>query len=143
MGDAAPDLIVCGTGSLEERCRQSIFMDHLPIEMTGLLSNMEVKKLIANSQALILPTQWYEGFPMTIVEAYSVGTPVICRRIGNAGSMVIERRTGWKFSDASGLAQCIREAEYTDLRAAVRSHYKAYYTAEANYARLMDIYCNI
>ena len=56
--------------------------------MKGFVSNIEARKLIAISRALILPTRWYEGFPMSIVEAFSVGTPVLCSALGNAGAVV-------------------------------------------------------
>lgn len=65
--------------------------------MLGFVPNGEALKIIANSRALVLPTQWYEGFPMSIVEAFSVGTPVICSDLGNAGSIVEEGITGAKF----------------------------------------------
>ena len=68
------------------------------VEFRGFVSNTEVLKIIANSKALILPTQWYEGFPMSIVEAFSVGTPVLCSELGNAGSVVEEGVTGCKFA---------------------------------------------
>ena len=55
-----------------------------------------MRKLVANSKALILPTRWYEGFPMSIVEAYSVGTPVICSVLGNIGNVVKEGIIGCK-----------------------------------------------
>lgn len=64
------------------------------IEMRGKVSNSEAKKLMSESQALILPDLWYEGFPMTIVEAYSVGYPVIGSNIGNVGCLIEESVTG-------------------------------------------------
>lgn len=60
-----------------------------------------MKKILANSKALILPTQLYEGFPMSIVEAYSVGTPVIGSNIGNVKSVIEERITGVIFTPTS------------------------------------------
>lgn len=77
MEGEAPKLIVCGTGPMEEWCREFIRQNQLHAELKGFVSNAEVRRLIAESRALILPTQWYEGFPMSIVEAYSVGTPVL------------------------------------------------------------------
>lgn len=89
-GEDAPKLIVCGTGPMEDWCKSFTRENDVNIEMRGFVPNNEALKLIANSKALVLPTQWYEGFPMSIVEAFSVGTPVICSDLGNAGSVVEE-----------------------------------------------------
>lgn len=98
MGAHAPKLIVCGTGPMEDWCKSFIRENDVNIEMRGFVPNNEALKIIANSKALVLPTQWYEGFPMSIVEAFSVGTPVICSDLGNAGSVVEEGITGYKFT---------------------------------------------
>ena len=60
-----------------------------------------MRKIISESKALILPTQWYEGFPMVIAESYSEGTPVIGSDIGNTGSLILNELTGMKFKSNS------------------------------------------
>ena len=95
---------------------------------------------MAQSRALILPTRWYEGFPVSIVEAYSVGTPVLCSDLGNAGSVVTEGVTGRKFQPDSpeDLARAVR-----DCKGLCESAYRTYleqYTAQRNYQYLMEIY---
>ena len=79
-------------------CKSFIRENDVNIEMRGFVPNNEALKIIANSKAIVLPTQCYEGFPMSIVEAFSVGTPVICSDLGNAGSVVEEGITGYKFT---------------------------------------------
>ena len=136
MGADAPHLTICGTGPLEEWCKKEI--KGLNAEMKGFVPNDEVKKLIARSQALILPTRWYEGFPMSIVEAYAMGTPVICSDLGNVGSVVEEGITGWKFKNAGELVTKLNE--WSNIEDSVRSVYEQNYTAEINYLRIIDIY---
>ena len=138
MGPDAPHLTICGTGPLEEWCREQI--KGLNVEMKGFVDNAEAKRLIAQSQALILPTLWYEGFPMSIVEAYAMGTPVICSDLGNAGSVVEEGVTGWKFEtgSAEGLAEKVKG--WSDISEGVKAVYEEKYTAERNYEMLNGIY---
>lgn len=142
MGVTAPKLVVCGAGPMEEWCRK--FLVAYPdcnIEMRGFVPNKEAKKLIANSRALILPTQWYEGFPMTIVEAFSVGTPVIGSNIGNVGSILNDEENGWTFDYRSIDALC---------KAVIRSHnivnqvveHRKQYGYDTNYNTLIYIYNN-
>ena len=147
MGDNAPKLLVCGTGPMENWCRGFVNENKLDtVELKGFVSNLEVKKLIANSKALILPTQWYEGFPMTIVESYSVGTPVIGSNIGNVGSVVAEGVTGFKLKADSveefmwGIYQidCNPHICETTLK-----KYEENYTQTQNYKDLMNIYREI
>lgn len=140
MGENAPKLVICGTGPMEEWCKEFVAKNKVNIELQGFVPNKEVRKLIANSKALVLPTQWYEGFPMSIAEAFSVGTPVVCSDIGNAGSIVEEGVTGCKFkSDSSGdlilaVERCRGMCESTKFE------YQKKYTAEANYDSLINIY---
>lgn len=138
MGDTAPHLTICGTGPLEDWCREQT--EGLNVDMRGFVENAEVKRLIAQSQALILPTLWYEGFPMSIVEAYAMGTPVICSDLGNAGAVVEEGVTGWKFKigSAEGLAEKVKG--WSDISEDVKAVYEEKYTADVNYRKLMEIY---
>ena len=143
MGADAPHLIICGTGPLEEWCADQIKKNRLNAEMKGFIPNDEVKTLIAGSKALILPTLWYEGFPMSILEAYSVGTPVICSDLGNAGSIVEEGVTGWKFEAKVSAALAEKVNKATDISGSVKRVYKEKYNTEANYAELVKIYHTI
>lgn len=92
------NLIICGTGPEEDWCKQYIEENNLTnVRMIGFVSNEEAKKIIAQSKALIIPTQWYEGFPMTIVESYTSGTPVIGSNIGNVSCLIQENVSGFTF----------------------------------------------
>ena len=143
MGDTAPKLVVCGTGPMEEWCKEFVRQNQVNIELSGFVPNIEVQKLIANSKALVLPTQWYEGFPMSIVEAYSVGTPVICSDLGNAGILVIEGITGAKFSACSSeeLIRAVKRLKaFRNIYCSTYEMYEQLYTEKQNYKRLVEIY---
>lgn len=143
MGKNAPKLVVCGTGPMEEWCKAFVRENSVNIEMRGFVPNDEVMRIVASSKALVLPTQWYEGFPMSIVEAFSVGTPVVCSDLGNAGSIVEEGETGCKFAPdlvddlICAIARCSELCESTVAKYVLR------YTAETNYQRLIEIYKEI
>ena len=143
MGNDAPRLIICGTGPMEEWCREYITSNNLNAEMKGFIQNSEALDIIAVSRALILPTQWYEGFPMSIVEAFSTGTPVICSDLGNAGSLITEGKNGVKFMPDSPeeLVEAVRRLDqYNDIYHSAYSIYCKNYTEEQNYTTLMKIY---
>ena len=149
MGIAAPKLVVCGNGPMEEWCRKFL-ADHpnCNIEMRGLVSNKEAKKVIANSKVLILPTQWYEGFPMTIVEAFSSGVPVIVGDIGNVGSLIEDGVNGvkFKYDSADSLIQAVELFEQLPREILGENAYMTYrrnYAQDSNYKLLNRIYLSI
>lgn len=145
MGEEAPLLRVCGSGPMQDWCVQR--SQGLHVEMKGFLDSASVNQLIADSRALIMPTLWYEGFGMTVIEAFSCGVPVICSDLGNAGSLVEEGVTGWKFrpGDAQALAQAVRKAmgDGSGVRDNARRVFAEKYSPEANYRRLEEIYMEV
>ncbi len=144
LGEDAPELLMCGKGPLEDWCKNIISKHNLnTVKMLGFVPNDEVKKMISNSKALILPTQVYEGFPMTIAEAYACGTPVIGSDLGNTGSLIEDGVSGWKFDYTSpeALAECVQKMERWNQNFPEKIRTK--YSMEENYRELWQIYENI
>ncbi len=148
MNTSAPKLLVCGTGPLEDWCKR--FVQENPecdVELKGFVANKEARKLITNAKALILPTQWYEGFPMTIVEAYSVGTPVIGSNIGNVGDLIQDGVNGYKFqyNDVESLIDAVHRFEQTqkDWKSVVYDMYERKCSPGNNAIVLSNIYQEI
>lgn len=137
-------LIICGTGPEETWCREYLTREKLKqVELRGFVPNSAARALMGQSKALILPTQWYEGFPMTIVEAFSAATPVICSDLGNAGSLISDGVTGFKFpaDSAEQLAQTLNRLQHAEsVSEGALKTYQENFTAEANYRQLMAIY---
>ena len=141
----APELLLCGTGPLDRWCADFIRENDLNVTVKGFVPNEEVRRLIGTSRALILPTQCYETFPMTIVEAYAAGTPVITGNMGNAGNLVEEGVTGMHY--AYGQPQALADAVTAFLAQSTakwcenaRETFERLYNPEANYAHLAEIY---
>jgi len=141
LGEDAPELFLCGKGPLEEWCRNFLKENHLnKVTQLGFVPNEQVRKLIGESKALILPTQVYEGFPMTIAEAYACGTPVIGSDLGNTGSLIEEGKSGWKFAYKSpeGLTEAVKMIEKSF--GGLDTEFITKYSAEQNYKILSQIY---
>lgn len=117
------------------------------VTFTGHLGNDETQLAIKNARILILPSENYENFPVTIVEALACGTPVICSRLGAMQEIVTDRLTGLHFTpgDPDDLAAKVEWAwdhpgEIKAMSRAARRDYEQKYTAESNYGSLMSIY---
>lgn len=147
MGDDTPVLVVCGGGPLEDWCRQFVLQNNLKkIHLYGFVENSKIKEIISKAMAVILPSRWYEGFPMTIVEAYSVGTPVICTNLGNPASLIKEGITGFKVNDgdAMDIVNCIQNSLAAKVdNQIVYNEYMQNYAENVNYRTLMNIYHTI
>ncbi len=141
-------LLIAGGGpereALEEQARRAGLTEVL------FLGQVPRAKTVAAMQAarfLVFPSEWYEGFPVTICEALACGTPVICSRLGAMEEIVDNGRTGLHYvpGDAAELAAKVSWAwnhpvEVREMGRAARREFEAKYTAERNYPILMDIY---
>ena len=68
-------LKLIGTGPLENELREKAQGKN--IEFLGSLPPEEVRRHVAKARLLILPSEWYENNPLSIIEALCLGTPAI------------------------------------------------------------------
>ena len=111
--------------------------------MMGYVEKERLAELIQESHALILPSQVYEGFPMTIAESFSLGVPVVGSDLGNVGNLVVNYENGLKFvhNSSDDLAEKCKEA--LDRPIVVKKEYLDKYSSENNYHQLLSIYNSI
>jgi glycosyltransferase involved in cell wall biosynthesis len=139
-------LRIVGDGPLAEQVRTAA--EALPaVTVVGPLSRDAVDREMRTAAALLFPSVWYEGMPLTLIEAFAAGLPVIASRLGAMAAMVADGRTGILVApgNAGALAEAITRAA-TDgpglaaMGAAARADYVETYSPGPNYARLADIY---
>lgn len=106
-----------------------------------------VLEIIGAARCLIMPSIWYETFGRTIIEAYAKGTPVIAANIGAIAELVQPGRTGFLFKpgDARELTEKVTDLlenpnRHRQMRQTARAVFKEKYSAEKNYAMIMEIY---
>lgn len=135
-------LLICGSGPEEAKIHSYLKENHMEkVKLLGQCMHKDVLRLLSESKALIMPTLWYEGQPMVIVESYAANTPVIVSDIGNVGKMVETEGTGIRFrcGDAKALKEAIMQMEQ-EGNWDTRLVYQEKYTAERNYELLHKIY---
>ncbi|GAA0398411.1 glycosyl transferase [Acrocarpospora corrugata] len=88
-------LIIAGDGP-ERAALEALAEQVAPgrITFVGRLPRAEVLDLMRSATALVLPSRWYENQPMTILEAFSCGVPVIGTSMGGIPELVTDGATG-------------------------------------------------
>lgn len=95
-------LKVVGTGPKENELKAFAKENAMRnVEFLGYKIGRELTDLVSNAYFVIVPSEWYENNPMTIIEAYSVGTPVIGASIGGIPEIVLDGNTGFKFESGN------------------------------------------
>lgn len=137
-------LVVAGDGPMRPLVEAS---PSPHVKAIGWRSSVEVAAEMGRARFLVMPSEWYEGFPMTLVEAFSLGRPVLVSRLGSMTEVVEDGVTGLHVNpcDPTDLAAKVRWAydhpeAICEMGRNARAAYEDRYTAERNYAMLMDIY---
>lgn len=134
-------LKVAGAGPLDDLLNQP------NVAALGRQNTAEVSDLMRQAAFLVLPSEWYEGFPLVLVEAFAHGLPVLASRLGSMADIVEDGITGLLFTpgDADDLAAKAKwlldhPLETQKLGENARRKFLENYTAERNYAELLGIY---
>lgn len=113
----------------------------------GMLDREDVVEKMRAASFLVLPSIGHEQMPMTVLEAFANGRPVIASRLGALAEIVDHGRTGLlaRPGNAPELASLIAWAdthpkEMEDMGRAARAEWERKYTASINYNLLVDIY---
>jgi|SRR5271155_3231309 glycosyltransferase involved in cell wall biosynthesis len=141
-------LRIVGDGPLRtelESLKAAGNLEHVSLE--GWKPRTDVLEAIKGARALVIPSEWYECFPMVIVEAFAAGVPVIASKLGAMAELVESGKTGLHFSpgNASHLAATVEWAlshpeEMQAMGRLARTEYEQKYTADRNHTLLMEAY---
>lgn len=139
-------LIIAGNGTCLDKILERV-KKVKNVEYVGFVKKDIKEKLIREAKALIVPSQWLEPFGVGVIEAFSVGTPVIASDVGTLSELIEEGKTGYKFERKSSksLREAIYKLEKDDYSKLVENTLKVYsekYSEEKNYEILMNIYDN-
>ncbi len=138
------DLLICGTGPLEDNIRELVKVSK-NIKLLGQVEHTELMKLLSGAKALLFTSVIYEAFPLSIVEAFSQGIPVITNNVGNGSQLITEGITGLKYDrdNLHSFKTTIDKILDLNLKENVLKEYKGKYTEDKNYKLLADIYKEI
>ncbi len=117
------------------------------LRLLGWQSRAAIYARMREASYLVVPSVCYENFPLTVVEAFANGLPVIASRLGAMAELVRDGTTGLLFEagNADDLASKMAwaEAHPEDMQRMgrnARQEYEMKYTPARNYEALMSIY---
>ena len=138
-------LKVVGNGPIEDELKRNLLPN---VEFLGYKSGDELYNLVRYARFVCVPSEWYENNPMTIVEAYSMGVPVIGAKIGGIPEIVDEGKTGFLFESGSVdfLEETIIKSEKIEMQDYLQMKHNAikfahdYFNGKTYPDRLVDFY---
>ena len=103
-------LKIVGDGALRTILEQQSRESSAKVEFMGFKPRVEVMALMQRATILIIPSECYEGFPVTALEAFSTGTPLAVSAIGALDEIVNDPVNGKKFQAGNhdSLRQCVQ-----------------------------------
>ena len=118
---------------------------HPNIEFVGFKHWDEIKEIVGKAKFSVIPSEWYENNPLSVIEAQCLGTPVLGARIGGIPELIEEGVTGMTFESRDLVS--LKEKIQTMWNASwnyeqIASQSQKRYNAEKYYQEIMNLYKN-
>lgn len=132
-------LKIAGGGPLKEELQAKYASEN--IEFLGHLDAISVANLISHAKFAVIPSEWYENNPLSVIETLCAGTPVIGAEIGGIPELVTDKvGLTYQPGNVEGLTSCINEMmnrsyDYAEIAKASRQAF----SAETHLALLRNI----
>jgi glycosyltransferase involved in cell wall biosynthesis len=141
-------LAIVGTGPELNALRQLAAQLGASVEFTGFLTGPKLHEVIRNSRAVVLPSEWYENAPMSVLEAYALGKPVVGASIGGIPELIQDAVTGIQFpsGDVAALAGALGrilsspDSDLADMGRAGRRWVETEFTSDIYRSRVLGVY---
>ncbi|REL36558.1 WecB/TagA/CpsF family glycosyltransferase [Thalassotalea euphylliae] len=138
------ELRILGTGPLEAELRKNALPN---IKFMGYVEQEVALKEISQSKFLIVPSECFESFGLSIIEAYSCGIPVVASNVGAHTELVHHGKNGLLFN-AGNISElqvqisriCSNEKERKLFGSEALRLFNSKFRPESNYLQLLKIY---
>lgn len=145
---AGVPLKIAGTGPEEHTCRQLVRAGGGDVQFLGYLTGPALHDAVRAARAVVLPSEWYENAPMSLLESYALGVPVIGADIGGIPELIRVEQTGACFTsgDDGELAGALQrfaslsDAQITAMGRSARALVQREFSAELYRTRLLGLY---
>lgn len=110
---AGAEAWIVGAGPDEAALKALAVEKKARIGFIGHQDKAALFSIMRRARAVILPSEWYENAPLSVMEAYALGIPVIGAAIGGIPELVTDGETGLLFEsgNVTALANAIAKVE--------------------------------
>ena len=142
------ELHIIGDGEIKDKLARKLKDEKISnVRLLGYLRGKSLRENIGNCLFIVVPSECYENNPLSILEAFALGKPVVGSRIGGIPELTIDGKTGYTFE--LGNVEDLREKILILLRDAnkaiemgknARKFVEENNNPEKHYNELMKIY---
>ena len=135
-------LIVIGGGEILDELKET-YKQNGNIVFKGQMQWEEFRPILEGARFMVLPAEWSENNPLTVIESQSLGTPVLGARIGGIPELIEEGVSGMTFTsgDMEDLKDKIVKMFHHEFDyKAIATNAVERYSSEAYYKKLMGYY---
>lgn len=107
-------LKIVGTGMAEDELKEYVQRHRISnIEFVGFVSGDKLLNIASAARFTMVPSEWYENNPLSIIESLALGTPVIGSDIGGIPELIVEGKNGFLHNpkDEQSLSEALKRAE--------------------------------
>ncbi|MGI9286582.1 MAG: glycosyltransferase family 4 protein [Pseudomonadales bacterium] len=106
---------MAGDGPQLDELRELAQEEEADVTFLGHLSGENLHSAVRAARATVLPSEWYENAPISMLESYALGKPVIGAEIGGIPELIPDASVGTTFASKSvdELAATLRN--YVDM----------------------------
>jgi len=141
-------ILIAGDGELGEEMRKTIAAQGLEnVNVLGFVQPQELSRLMSSMAFTVFPSECYENYPLSIVESFACGKPVIASNIGALPELVKENWNGLLFEpgNAQQLADQLKYlSDHPQQALEMGNHGREQTLAvndpEVHYQRVMAVY---
>jgi len=144
-------VVVAGTGPEEAALLRLIAELDAPVRLVGFQKGDALWRWVDGARAVVLPSEWYENGPMSTIEAFARGKPLLGAAIGGIPELIVPGETGWSFpsGDAAALAAAMgrvlatSEGELGRMATATRRFASTEFAPSTYYERIEKLYAGL
>ena len=128
-------LLIIGGGPLMNELKA---VANTNIEFVGFKQWDDIKQLVGKARFSVIPSEWYENNPLSVIEAQCLGTPVMGANIGGIPELTDYTFSSGNIADLKTKIEKMWNSELDYQQIASDAQHR--YDAETYYDKLINIY---
>lgn len=128
-------LVIIGGGPLMNELKA---VANTNIEFVGFKQWDDIKQLVGKARFSVIPSEWYENNPLSVIEAQCLGTPVLGANIGGIPELTDYTFSSGNIADLKTKIEKMWNSELDYQQIASDAQHR--YDAETYYDKLINIY---